>query len=179
MKKILLLFIFIFNFENSYADNKIAYIDIDYILNNSIAGQSISKHIQRTKEKKNNELKLIEKQLADKENDIIKKKNIIEKNEFEKKVNILKGEIKKYRNKKLLFKEEIDKEKIKYTKVILKTLNRIISKYLEDNSITIVFPKKSIITAKKNLDITNSIMQLLNSQLSKIDFWHEVFKYFL
>ncbi len=52
MKKILLLFIFIFNFENSYADNKIAYIDIDYILNNSIAGQSISKHIQRTKEKK-------------------------------------------------------------------------------------------------------------------------------
>ena len=76
MKKILLLFIFIFNFENSYADNKIAYIDIDYILNNSIAGQSISKHIQRTKEKKNNELKLIEKQLADKENDIIKKKKI-------------------------------------------------------------------------------------------------------
>ncbi len=74
MKKILLLFIFIFNFENSYEDNKIAYIDIDYILNNSIAGQSISKHIQRTKEKKNNELKLIEKQLADKENDIIKKK---------------------------------------------------------------------------------------------------------
>jgi len=47
MKKILLLFIFIFNFENSYADNKIAYIDIDYILNNSIAGQSISKHIQK------------------------------------------------------------------------------------------------------------------------------------
>jgi len=41
---------------------------------------------------------------------------------------------------------------------------------VQDNSITIVFPKKSIITAKKNLDITNSIMQLLNSQLSKIDF---------
>ena len=108
--------------------------------------------------------------MADKENDIIKKKNIIEKNEFEKKINILKGEIKKYRNKKLLFKKEIDKEKIKYTKVLLKTLNPIISKYVQDNSITIVFPKKSIITAKKNLDITNSIMQLLNSQLSKIDF---------
>ena len=74
MKKIFLLFIFIFNFENSYADNKIAYIDIDYILNNSIAGQSISKHIQGIKGKKNNELKLIEKQLTDKENDIIKKK---------------------------------------------------------------------------------------------------------
>ena len=170
MKKILLLFIFILNFEYSYADNKIAYIDIDYILNKSIAGQSISKHIQKIKENKNNKLKLIEKQLADKKNDIIKKKNIIEKIEFEKKINTLKNEINDYKKKKLLFENKINKEKIKYTKVVLKTLNPIISKYVEDNSITIVFPKKSIILAKKNLDITNSIMELLNNQLNKIDF---------
>ena len=43
-------------------------------------------------------------------------------------------------------------------------------KYVEENSITIVFPKKSIVIAKKNLDITNSIMELLNNQLTKIDF---------
>jgi len=59
---------------------------------------------------------------------------------------------------------------MKYTKIVLKTLNPIISKYVEDNSITIVFPKKNIIMAKKNLDITNSIMELLNNQLIKIDF---------
>ena len=74
MKKIILLFIFIINFENSYAENKIAYIDINHILNNSIVGQSISKHIKKIKEKKNNELVLIEKQLTDKEEDIFKKK---------------------------------------------------------------------------------------------------------
>ena len=90
MKKIFLLFIFILNFENCYAENKIAYIDINHILNNSIVGQSITKHIKEIKEKKNVELVLIEKQLTDKEADIIKKKNIIEKNEFEKQVNILK-----------------------------------------------------------------------------------------
>ena len=74
MKKILLLLIFILNFENSYADNKIAYIDINHLLNNSLAGQSISEHIRKIKEKKNNELELIEKQLKDKEKDLIKKK---------------------------------------------------------------------------------------------------------
>ena len=64
----------------------------------------------------------------------------------------------------------IDKKKIKYTKIVLKSLNPIISKYVEENSITIVFPKKSIVVAKKNLDITISIMDLLNNQLKKIDF---------
>ena len=65
MKKTFLLIIFILNFENSYAENKIAYIDINHILNMSIVGQSISKHIKKIKEKKNNELVIIEKQLAD------------------------------------------------------------------------------------------------------------------
>jgi outer membrane protein len=170
MKKIFLICIIILNCENSYAEHKIAYIDLDYVLNNSIVGQAITKHIQKINEKKNNELVLIEKQLVDKENEIIKKKNIIEQIEFEKKVNVLNEEIKEYRKKKFLIKEEVDKKKMKYTKIVLKTLNPIISKYVEDNSITIVFPKKNIIMAKKNLDITNSIMELLNNQLIKIDF---------
>ena len=170
MKKIFLLFIFILNFGNCYAENKIAYIDLNHILNNSIVGQSITKHIKKIKEKKNNELALIEKQLADKESDIIKKKNIIEKSEFEKQVNLLKKEISEYRNNKQKINVEIDKQKIKYTKIVLNTLNPIISKYVEENSITIVFPKKSIVIAKKNLDITSSIMDLLNNQLKKIDF---------
>jgi len=170
MKKILLLLIFILNFENCYAENKIAYIDINHILNNSIVGQSITKHIKNIKEKKNDELILIEKQLTEKEADIIKKKNIIEKNEFDKQVNILRKEINEYKNKKIKINEEIDKKKLKYTKIVLNTLNPIVSKYVEENSITIVFPKKSIVIAKKNLDITNSIMKLLNIQLKKIDF---------
>lgn len=170
MKKIFLLFIFIVNFENCYAESKIAYIDINHILNNSIVGQSISKHIKIIKEKKNNELVLLEKQLTAKETDINKKKNIIEKNEYEKQVNILKKEINEYRNKKIEINKEIDKKKIKYTKIVLSTLNPIISKYVEENSIMIVFPKKSVVIAKKNLDITSIIMDLLNNQLKKIDF---------
>jgi len=111
MKKIILILIFFFNFENSYAENIIAYININHILNNSIVGQSISKHIQKIKEKKINEFMLIEKQLSDKEKNIIKKKNLVDKSEFEKQVNILKEEVNKYRNQKKNFNKEIDKKK--------------------------------------------------------------------
>ena len=178
MKKIFILLIFILNFEISHAKNKIAYINIDHILNNSIAGNSISNYIQEIEEKKINEFKLIEKQLSDKEKHIIKKKNIVDKIEFEKQVNILKEEIVNYGNQKKKFNEEIDKKKMKYTKIVLNTLNPIISNYVEENSITIVFPKKNIIIAKKNLDITKPVMDLLNNQLSKIDFWYGIFKPF-
>tara|TARA_Y100000741_G_scaffold161424_1_gene121768 strand:- start:1424 stop:1936 length:513 start_codon:yes stop_codon:yes gene_type:complete len=170
MKKILILFIIFFNLENSYADNKIAYIDIDYILNNSIVGKSITEHIQKIKDKNDNELLSIEKHLSDKENGIIKQKNIIEKVEFEKKIENLKIEISEYRKKKLLANKQINNKKLDYTKKVLTVLDPIISQYVEDNSINIVFPKKNIIIAKKNLDITNSIMNLLNQRLVKIDF---------
>jgi outer membrane protein len=170
MKKIFLLLIFILNFENSYADNKIAYININHILNNSIVGLSISKQIQKIKEKKINEFMLIEKKLSDKENDIIKKKNIVEKNELENDINKLKEDIVNFSKQKKKFNKEINEKKLKYTKIVLNALNPIISKYVEENSISIVFPKKNIIIAKKNLDITNPVMDLLNNQLNKIDF---------
>ena len=170
MKKIFLILIIILNFKYSYADNKIVYIDINNILNNSIVGQSITKYIQNIKEKKNQEFLLIENQLLDKEKDIIKKKNIIEKNEFDKQVSLLKDEINKYNIKKKNFNIEIEKKKIKYTKIVLNTLNPIISNYVEENSISMVMPKKSIIIAKKNLDITATIMDMLNNQLKEIDF---------
>ena len=170
MKKILFILIIFLNFNYSTADNKIAYIDIDYILNNSIVGMSITKHVQKIKEKKNSELESIEKQLSDKENDIVKQKNIIEKSEYEKKIQKLKKEIGEYRKKKISSSNELNQKKIKYTKKVLKVLDPIISKYVEDNSINIVFPKKNIIIAKKNLDITDSIMNLLNNQIIKVDF---------
>ena len=170
MRKIILILIIFIHCNYSYAENKIAYIDINNILNNSIVGQSISKYIKDIKEKKKKEFLLIEKKLLDKEKDIIKKKNIIEKAEFDKEVSILKNEINEYKNQKNKFNNEIDEKKIKYTKVVLNVLNPIISKYVEDNSITIVFPKKNIIIAKKNLDITSTIMNLLNNQLKEIDF---------
>tara|TARA_Y100000590_G_scaffold466226_1_gene640915 strand:- start:970 stop:1482 length:513 start_codon:yes stop_codon:yes gene_type:complete len=170
MKKIFLVVIFIFSIGKCYADNKIAYIDINYVLNNSTVGKSISEHIKKIKKIKNTEFVNVEKKLLDKEKDIIKKKNIIEKSEFENQVNLLRSEINEYRNKKNEFNDEIDKKKIKYTKIVLNTLNQIISKYVEENSIIMVFPKKNIVIAKKNLDITDIIMDLLNIQLIKIEF---------
>ncbi len=170
MRKILIFLFFFFTFEASYAENKIAYININYILNNSIVGKSISEHLQNIKENKIKEFQSTEKQLAKKEENIIKKKNIISEDEFIKEVDILKKEINEYKNEKKKFDTKVDEKKIKYTKIVLKSLNPIISKYVEENSIQIVFSKKDIVIAKKDLDITDPVMNLLNNELVKIEF---------
>ncbi len=170
MKKIIFLLFFFLNFEFCYANNNFAYININYILNNSIVGKSINQHLKNIREKKIKEFESIEINLSEKEKNILKKKNIIDKDEFNKEVNVLKNEINDYRKNKKMFNTELDKKKIEYSKKILKTLNSIISKYVEENSIEIVFSKKDVIIAKKDLDITDPIMKLLDNQLVEIDF---------
>ena len=116
------------------------------------------------------EFESTEKKLAEKEQNILKKKNIIDNEEFNKEVDMLKSEINEYNKTKKKFIRELDEKKIEYTKEILNVLNTIISKYVEENSIQMVFSKKDIVIAKKDLDITIPVMELLNKKLTKIDF---------
>ncbi len=170
MKKIILFIIVLFNFNHANAEINIAYIDINYILSNSVVGKSITKHIDSIKQKKTKEFESIESKLSEKEKDLLAKKNILEKNEFSREVEILRNEATLYTNDKKKFIKNINEKKIEYTKLVLNSLNNIIADYVESNSITVVFSKKNIVVAKKNLDITDSIMKLLNDNLTKIDF---------
>ena len=58
----------------------------------------------------------------------------------------------------------------KTVKEILELLNPIITNYVESNSIIMVLPKKNIIVGKKNLDISDQIINLLNYKIIKINF---------
>ena len=85
-KKIIKTFIILISFfvvSNSYA-NKIVYIDMDYILNQSIMGQNISQILEKEEKKTTDELINIEKSLKIEEKQIISKKNILTDDQFRK-----------------------------------------------------------------------------------------------
>ena len=169
MKKIIILALIFFNFQANLRA-EIAYIDINFILNTSEVGKLLNNHIQKINYQKMSIYQKKEIELIDKEKLLIAQQNIIEKNEFEKKFNILSKEVQKYRLEKKKHVEEINQIKLKNTKKILQLLNPIITKYVESNSISLVIPKKKIIVGKKNLDITDEIITILNSQVKSIDF---------
>ena len=170
MKFILISFFFILKLNISYAVENIAFIDLNYIMSNSLSGKSINNFINDIKNKKIEKFKIIESEIKKDENDLISKKNIIEKSIYNEKVDQITLRINKYNNNRQEFKKYLDERKVIYTNKLLKVLNPIISNYVEQNSISVVFPKKMIIVGKKNLDITIPVLKILDEAIQKINF---------
>ena len=170
MKKYLLIIFILFYSLIPNAYSQIAFIDINYILNESNVGKSLNNYLNKINTDYKVKYKEIETTLINKENSLLAQKNIIEKNEFNKKLKNLSEEVKKYRSDKKLSNEKLNQIKIENTKKILNILNPIISKYVENNQISLVFPKKNIIVGKKDLDITLKIIKLLNDEAQTFNF---------
>ena len=65
--KFLIIFTFFFNLSNFlYANEKIAFIDINYIINNSSKGKKILSNLEKIDEKNRNELNLLQKKIKKK-----------------------------------------------------------------------------------------------------------------
>ena len=172
MKKYLIFIIFILNFfflNYSYSNDKIAYIDIDYIVKNSLAGKSITEIIE-----KNNQINLkkfndIETKLKSEEKEIIAQRNILNDEEFQKKINILKEKINDYRNQKKNEINNLNNQRFELTKKLLDELNPLLANYSTEKSLAMIVDKKSIVIGKKNLDITNDILKQLNNTLKNVE----------
>ncbi|MDC3119964.1 OmpH family outer membrane protein [Candidatus Pelagibacter sp.] len=162
-KSITIIIFFIVIPTNIFAENKIAYLDIDFILSNTKIGKSLFKKIQKFESDKINELNDKEKILKDEENKILASKNIISKDELNKNINEFQIKLKNYKNLRL---DEINLLKKKRNEDILnllKSINPLIEKYMNDNSISILIDKKNIFIADKNFDITKNLIDLIDT----------------
>ena len=76
MKKFIISFIFFIISNNSFAENKIVFLDVTFLLNQSIAGQNLNKKLKEINNKNVEEFKKIESNIKKEYDDLLKKKNI-------------------------------------------------------------------------------------------------------
>jgi len=50
---------------------------------------------------------------------------------------------------------------------MVKNLNEILSKYSNDNDISLIIQKKYIVIAKSGLDITEKVLEIFNKEVKK------------
>ena len=169
-KKIFYIFIFLLLSINFLkADDRISYIDIDYILTNSISGKELLNALKKEEELKINKFKLNDDNFKNEEKKILAKKNLISEEELKKEMKILQVKFQKYKKEKI---KEVDEFKIKRNKNILNFLNLInpiIEKYMADNSIYMLIDKKNVFIASKEYDITKSLIELIDNQIKNIE----------
>ena len=111
MKLIFFIILTIFKLEIALASQNIAFIDLNYIINNSVAGKKINTAINELSEEKNKDFKVIETEIKKDENELISKKNIIEESIYNKKVNEIRIRINDYKLERQNFNKNLNKKK--------------------------------------------------------------------
>ena len=159
-------FLILSNISTLYSAENIAYINLDFILENSKIGKLIYKDLNQINKKNLKELKILESTLKNKENEIKKKKNIISTTEFNKEINLLKKDIKKFQIKKNEMVDVFNKRKNTQLSEFLDKINPIIQKYMSENAINILLDKKNVYIGSINFDITNDIINLIDKNLN-------------
>ena len=166
MKKILLIslfFVFISSFANS--NEKIAFIDIDFVLSQSNAGKSVLSNLDKLNKENISNLKSQEQKLIKDKEELDKLRNISSQEDMNVKIQAFQKKIEQFNKQKVNLSSKYNEKKDKETLELLKKINPIISDYMEKNQITLIFDKKNIYIAKSELDITKPVLEIVNSKL--------------
>ena len=164
---VIIFFLFI-NF--SEANNDIRFIDINYIVNNSISGKSLNQIIEKKNKNITNELKILGKKLEEQKNKIVSQKNILKKKDLDNLVKDYENEVQKFNEIRKKMQNEFNSFNIKSKKKIIDLLNPLITSYLKKESIQMLLQKDKIVFGNDTLDITKEILKLFDDKYKKIQF---------
>ena len=169
MKKYYLLFFFIIFHTNLFAEEKIFYLDVNFLLSESEAGKFINNELQIINNKNIEEFKKIENSIKTEEEKLLKQKNILKEVEFNNKVNKLREKYKSYQELKNTKNNDLKILRDKSGNQILKIINEILAEYSTKNKISLVMKKENLVIGKTELDITKNILDLLNVKIKKVE----------
>ncbi len=159
------LFLFFANTVNS--EQNIAFIDMDRVISKSNSGSSILNQLNDINNKNLIFLKKEEKKFKEKEAKLISQKNIISETDFKTMVNSLKVEIDKYNQNRNKIITEFQKLKVENTNKLLKLINPILIKFSNEKKISILLQKKDLIIGKTELDITDEVIKIINTEVKE------------
>ncbi len=168
-KRFLTIFIFLVLFSYSYAEvQKIVYLNVDKILQQSTAGKSIKKQLENIYKQNLEKFKKNDEILKEKEKKIIAQKNILSKEDFQKEISSLRSEIIKFQKDQVRSRESLNKLRIEASNKLISALSPILKDYAEKNSISLILQKKNIVIGQKEIEITGEILSIANEKIKNI-----------
>jgi len=151
------------------AEQKILYIDMKFILNNSQAGKGAQDFLQRTFKENQKKFTDEEKNIKKEENDLLTNRANFTKEEYQKKTDELRKRVIDYQSQRRLSLEKIASQRAEGRKKLLETLDPILNNYIKENNIAMVIDKKNVLGGQSELDITDIIVEKINKELPSIN----------
>jgi outer membrane protein len=164
---VVLFFLILINNSHLNAEEKIMFVDAEFVYVNSVAGKNVNKEIQSRTKNLSNKFKEHQEKLKAQEKNLNNQKNVLSEDEFKKRISKLKEEVKvsnkdiAEKNKELLtFKNNIKNE-------FSNELRNILQEYAKKNSVQMIINKKNILIGKKEFDASNDILILFDKNIKK------------
>ena len=156
-------------YTHASAEQKVAYLDMKFVLNNSKAGKGAQDFLQKSF--KENQKIFLDKEnsLKKEESDLLAQKTILTKEEYQKKSDSLRKKVIDYQSQRRLSLEKITTQRVEARQKLLEELDPIMKTYIKENDISIVVNKKNIVMGNTDLDITKIIVEKLNKELTSLN----------
>ena len=138
---------------------------MDLVLSNINVGKKMFEKLSLNENKKKKEFDIQEKNLKDEENKILASRNIISEEQLDLNIKEFQNTLRNYRKLKSEQLKKLNKTRNDEIMSLLNLINPIITEYMQNNSISIIFDKKNIYIADKNYDISNNLIEIINKKL--------------
>ena len=155
-------------YTHASAEQKVAYMDMKFVLNNSKAGKGAQEYLHKSFQE--NQKKFIdeENKLKKEESDLLTQKTILTKEEYQKKSDNLRKKVIDYQSQRRTSLEKITAQRAKAREKLLEKLDPILQTYIEESDISLVIDRKNVVMGNTNLDITDIIIKKLNKEFPSL-----------
>ena len=155
-------------YTHASAEQKVAYMDMKFVLNNSKAGKGAQEFLHKSFQE--NQKKFIdeENKLKKEESDLLAQKTILTKEDYQKKSDNLRKKVIDYQSQKRLALEKITTQRAEARQKLIEKLDPILKTYIEENNLSIIIDRKDVLMGNANLDITSIIIKKLNKELPSL-----------
>ena len=162
-------FFSIINLNNfTFAEEKIVYLNVNYVFSNSASGKEVNKSFEKRVKNLENDVNKFTKNINSKKEKLIKQKNILSEANYNKEFTDLDNTIKEFNKKIATRNNEIIKLRKEVRSIFTKELQKILSNYSTKNSIQMILKQEDILMGSKNLDISNDILKIIDSSKIKL-----------
>ena len=158
---VVVIFIFFLG-TNLFAQEKIAFIDLNFVYSNSKIGKKMIKEIKDKRENINKDFKDFQNKLNNEKEKLLSQKNVLSEDEYKKKVITLEQDLKKYNEIISKKRKDLVDYQNKSKNEFINKLQSTLQKYASENSLSLILRKEQILIGSNQLDVTKDILELVN-----------------
>ena len=138
-------------------------------MNESIAGKKAQDQLKSLFKNSNKKVNDTGKKLKEEETKLISQKTVLSKDEYKKKADALRKKVFNLNKERENAIKDIATKRAKAKDELLKKLNPILGKYMEEKNIAVVIDKKNVLMGNKKFELTDEIIDILNKELKSIN----------